>query len=68
MWLSRWLNGNYTGRELEKKRDAYDSCTSDAKTEAKDRIRIYYEEQRNNLMKERRAKNVEEEIEEPGLL
>jgi len=57
-------------RELEKKRDAYDSCTSDAlfKTEAKDRIRICYEQQRNNLMKERCAKNVEEEIEEPGLL
>jgi hypothetical protein len=45
VWLSRRLNGNYTRRELEKKRDAYDSSTLDAlfKTEAKDRIRIFYE-------------------------
>jgi len=68
VWLSRWLNGNYTRRELEKKRDEYDSCISDAlfKRGAKDRITICYEHHRNNLMKERCAKNVEEEIE--GLL
>jgi hypothetical protein len=48
----------------------YDSGTFDAlfKTEAQDRIRICYEEQWKNLMKERCAKNVKEEIEEPGLL
>jgi len=70
VWLSRWLNGNYTRRELEKKRDAYDSGTLDAlfKTEAQDRIRICYEQQWKNLMKERCAKNVKEEIEKPGLL
>jgi len=55
---------------LEKKRDAYDSGTLDAlfKTEAQDRIRICYEQQWKNLMKERCAKNVKEEIEKPGLL
>ena len=52
---------------MEKKRDANDSGTLDAlfKTEAQDRVRICYEQQRKNLMKERCAKNVKEEIEEP---
>jgi hypothetical protein len=47
-------------RELERKRDAYDSGTLDAlfKTEAQDRIGICYEEQWKILMKERCAKNV----------
>jgi hypothetical protein len=63
MWLSRWLNGNYTRRELEKKHDACDSGTLDTlfKTEAQDRIKICYEQQRKNLMKERCAENEKEE-------
>jgi hypothetical protein len=45
---------------VEKKRDAYDRGTLDAlfKTEAQDKIGIWYEQQRKNLMKESCAKNV----------